>query len=183
MLGYLDGVAVPLAPLDERIAKLRSGPRAAALPVPGSSEDRQLRRWVAQVLLTERLCAADFGGEDGGTGPGAAAAPVRLDAQAAVEFGSINAAAYEGSAAVRAAYAHVTAEIEAPDEQVEAYVRATAHRAEPPKREEVRVHVREAARRRAFVIWLDQQRERRVRLVEGLEHPGDPGQPDNHHKH
>ncbi|MFB9468909.1 hypothetical protein ACFFR3_05295 [Nonomuraea salmonea] len=40
-----------------------------------------------------------------------------------------------------------------------------------------------AARRKAFARWLDDMRARKVTLVPGLEHPGDPRQPDNHHKH
>ncbi|GLZ76936.1 malonyl CoA-ACP transacylase [Actinorhabdospora filicis] len=173
-LAYLDGVPLPIALLDERVARLREGPRAAALPVPGSAEDRQLRRWVAQVIVTERLCEASFGG---GT------SLARLDPVAAVELGSINAAAYEGSAAVRAAFEHVAASTAADHAQAEAYLAATAHRPEPPTWDDAVAHVRDAAARRAFVIWLDGERERRVRLVAGLEHPGDPGQPDNHHRH
>ncbi|MBB6037524.1 DUF7158 domain-containing protein [Phytomonospora endophytica] len=175
VLGYIDGAPVPVALLDERVTRLREGPRAAALPTPGTSEDRQLRRWVAQVILTERLCAADFDGDDVGL--------ARLDAQAAVELGSINAAAFEGHPAVRAAYERVTGEVEGPEEQVEAFLAATAHRPAPPSADDAREHVRAAARRRHFVIWLDRQREARVRLVHGLEHPGDPSQPDNHHTH
>ncbi|HEY1177723.1 MAG TPA: hypothetical protein VGF17_16330 [Phytomonospora sp.] len=175
VLGFIDGSPVPVGLLDERVARLREGPRAAALPTPGTSEDRQLRRWVAQVILTERLCAADFDGEGEDL--------VRLDAQAAVELGSINAAAFEGHPAVRAAYERVTAEVEGPEEQVAAFLAATAHRPSPPSEDEARAHVRDAARRRHFVIWLDRRRESRVRLVHGLEHPGDPSQPDNHHTH
>ncbi|MEV4562466.1 hypothetical protein AB0K12_01705 [Nonomuraea sp. NPDC049419] len=40
-----------------------------------------------------------------------------------------------------------------------------------------------AARRKAFARWVDDMRARKVTLVPGLEHPGDPRQPDNHHKH
>jgi [acyl-carrier-protein] S-malonyltransferase len=36
---------------------------------------------------------------------------------------------------------------------------------------------------RAFARWLDQQRARSVRVADGFEHPGDPGQPDNTHQH
>ncbi|MEV0649400.1 hypothetical protein AB0I28_29500 [Phytomonospora sp. NPDC050363] len=176
VLGYLDGSPVAVGLLDERVARLREGPRSAALPVPGSSEDRQLRRWVAQVILTERLCAADFG--EGGDVP-----LVRLDPRESVELGSINSAAYEGSPAVRAAFERVTAEVEAPEEEIASYLSATSHRPRPPGADEAREHVRAAARRRHFVIWLDVQREARVRLVHGLEHPGDPSQPDNHHQH
>ncbi|MFD0327376.1 hypothetical protein ACFQZC_02000 [Streptacidiphilus monticola] len=39
------------------------------------------------------------------------------------------------------------------------------------------------ARRAAFVRWLDRARAERLTLVPGLEHPGDPNQPDNHHQH
>jgi len=34
-----------------------------------------------------------------------------------------------------------------------------------------------------FARWLDELRAAKVELVPGLEHPGDPRQPDNHHKH
>ncbi|MGW3039722.1 DUF7158 domain-containing protein [Kitasatospora sp. NPDC001159] len=108
-LGLLDGHPLPRTALDERLAALRNAPRSTALPQPGSSEDRQLIRWVAQVLLTEVLCEVVAAErelpvtEDG---------PARLDQQAAVELGSITAAAYEGSAAVRAVYEAVTAEVE-----------------------------------------------------------------------
>lgn len=173
-LAYLDGVPIPLSLLDARVAQLRSGPRASALPVPGSAEDRQLRRWVAQVIITERLCETSFPGE---------ASLARLDPVAAVELGSINAAAFEGSAGVRAAFAHIAAGVEVDEDRVATYLAATSHRPRPLSRDDAVAHVRDAAARRAFVIWLDGERERRVRLVPGLEHPGDPGQPDNHHRH
>ena len=44
-------------------------------------------------------------------------------------------------------------------------------------------HLRAAARRRAFRVWLDQRRAELVRLSPGYEHPGDPRQPDNTHRH
>ncbi|MEV7770358.1 hypothetical protein [Kitasatospora sp. NPDC086791] len=230
-LGLLDGRPLPRAALDHRLAALRTGPRATALPQEGSSEDRQLRRWVAQVLLTEALCeavAAERGlpVDDG-------ADPARLDQRAAVELGSITAAAYEGSAAVRAVYQAVTAGIEPAAEEVAHYRAMTARvpaerwqlalsegelEADPETlpaalAEALRAApvgewataggwtaalllstttlpppdptpaLREAARRAAFVRWLDRERAHRLTLVEGLEHPGDPAQPDNHHRH
>lgn len=39
------------------------------------------------------------------------------------------------------------------------------------------------ARRRAFTAWLDQRMATEVRLAPGYEHPGDPNQPDNTHRH
>jgi [acyl-carrier-protein] S-malonyltransferase len=40
-----------------------------------------------------------------------------------------------------------------------------------------------AARRRAFSAWLDQRRTEMLWLAPGNEHPGDPSQPDNTHRH
>jgi len=232
VLGLLDGRALPRTELDRRLAALRGGPRSSALPVAGSAEDRQLTRWVAQVVLTEELCAAEAAvrGLDVGAAP-----PVRLDQRAAVELGSITAAAFEGSAAVRAVYEAVTAEVTVAPEVVTAYRAATEHGAGGPvwrlrtadgefeaepdtlpadlaaalrsaeagatvsaggwtatlveRREaaggaaDPTPQLLAAARRTAFVRWLDSARARRLRLVPGLEHPGDPAQPDNHHRH
>lgn len=229
-LGLLDGRPLPRTALDHRLAALRTGPRSTALPRPGSSEDRQLTRWVAQVLLTEALCEA-VAAERGL--PVAPDGPARLDQQAAVELGSITAAAYEGSAAVRAVHDAVTAEVEPAPADVAHYRAVTARpaaerwrlalpdgeleadpdtlptalvealRAAPagewvtaghwtaallatgttPEAPDPTPALRAAARRSAFVRWLDRERARRLTLVEGLEHPGDPGQPDNHHRH
>lgn len=230
-LGLLDGRPLPRAALDRRLAALRSGPRASALPRPGSPEDRQLIRWVAQVLLTEALCEAVAAERSLPVGH---SAPARLDQQAAVELGSITAAAFEGSAAVRAVYDGETATIEPSPEDVAHYramttrppaerwqialpdgelaadpttlpaALAEALRTAPPgewvtagpwraallavtvppeQPPDPTPALRDAARRAAFVRWLDHERARRLTLVEGLEHPGDPAQPDNHHRH
>jgi [acyl-carrier-protein] S-malonyltransferase len=40
-----------------------------------------------------------------------------------------------------------------------------------------------AARRHAFVSWVERERQARVVLHEGYEHPADPRQPDNTHRH
>ncbi|KKB97156.1 malonyl CoA-ACP transacylase, partial [Mycobacterium nebraskense] len=34
-----------------------------------------------------------------------------------------------------------------------------------------------------FRVWLDARRAELVRLAPGYEHPGDPRQPDNTHRH
>ncbi|WP_405003320.1 hypothetical protein OHV13_02060 [Kitasatospora purpeofusca] len=237
VLGLLDGRPLSRTGLDRRLAALRTGPRAAALPAPGSGEDRQLARWVAQVLLTEALCEAVAA--ERGLAVHPEAAPARLDQQAAVELGSVTAAAYEGSAAVRAVCAEVTADVEPSAAEVAHYRALTelterppsavswrlalpdgstfdaapetlplalsdALRAAPPGERvtaagwtatrlgtvsapapapDASAVVRAAARRAAFVRWLDHARATRITLVPGLEHPGDPAQPDNHHRH
>lgn len=227
-LGHLDGRPIPRTDLDGRLAALRNGPRSTALPQPGSPEDRQLTRWVAQVMLTEALCEA-VAAERGLAV--AEKAPVHLDQQAAVELGSITAAAFEGSAAVRAVYEAVTADVEPsaaelahygemttrppsvvwrlalPDGECEAAPeslplaladalrkaprgeRVTAGRwtatliSEHSTTPDITTTVHDATRRVAFTRWLDRERAARLTLVAGLEHPGDPGQPDNHHRH
>ncbi|MPZ80957.1 MAG: hypothetical protein GEV28_11375 [Actinophytocola sp.] len=50
-------------------------------------------------------------------------------------------------------------------------------------RDEITARLRSAARRRAFTAWLDRHAADEVRLAPGFEHPGDPGQPDNTHRH
>ncbi|GAA2391018.1 hypothetical protein GCM10010404_55220 [Nonomuraea africana] len=301
MIGLVDGQTVPHDVLDARLRELREGPLHAALPVPGSSEARQMARWVTQVILTEVLCEREAlaRGLTPLEGP-------PLDRLAAVELGSINAAAYNGSPWVRAVYQAVTASARVPSAWSAAPPaptptlhlvrhalfadRAAATAATPddleplgaiplgslptmiaealrdrpygtlagPVRDALGWHVAiahavgdpdtdtdtdaladadsltqpestpqpprppmapqasqlpldrhapqapmdgqpsqapsvaapsvaaslvAAAARRVFVQWLDVQRATRVRLVHGLEHPGDPRQPDNHHKH
>ena len=232
LLGWLDGRPLARTELDRRLAALRSGPRSSALPTPGSAEDRQLTRWVAQVILTERLCAAEVAARGLDL---TAAPPARLDQQAAVELGSITAAAFEGCAAVRALYQQVTAPFTAAVAQVATYraaksrattncvwrlstpdgdfdatpetlpaVLATALRAAEPgetvtagawtatlvgrrrvaeSTPDPAEQLNASVRRVEFVRWLDHARAHRLRLVPGLEHPGDPDQPDNHHRH
>ncbi len=245
VIGYVHGRAVSRSRLDERVSRLRTGARAALLPVPGSAEDRQLARWITQVILVEELCtveAARLGAMDAG-------AAGRIDELAAVELGSIIAAAWANCAAVRALFALLTAPVEVTEEEVHAYWRATArgeparwllrHRLgdgpthalgpvggpelptaiataiaeapvgskhevtdalghhtvvvearwpanEPDYRQDaagIRDQLVAAAKRAAFVRWLDAARATHVVNVAGLEHPGDPDQPDNHHKH
>ncbi|MEV6108676.1 hypothetical protein AB0M28_28835 [Streptomyces sp. NPDC051940] len=229
VLGFLDGRPLPRSELDRRLAELHGGPRSAALPKPGTAEDRQLTRWVAQVLLTEELCAAEAAAR--GLTP---VGPLRLDRRAAVELGSIAAAAYERSPWVRAVYAAVTAGVraeepgvraeepgvrpapdgvrwriaspdgdyEAAPETLPAELAAALRTAGPGRRVTAGTWTATlvavvphgpgrpapddglgAARRLAFVRWLGRARAERLTLVPGLEHPGDPAQPDNHHQH
>ena len=50
---------VTVAEVDAREHALRAGGSADALPRPGTSEARQLRRWITQVLVAERVVAAE----------------------------------------------------------------------------------------------------------------------------
>jgi [acyl-carrier-protein] S-malonyltransferase len=121
------------------------------------------------------------------------------DATARLEIGSIAAAALTDPLA-RALFAHVTQDVEVSDDVVADYharnprrfaalVTTGGWRIAAPEpdlaavRERIRSHLLGAARRRAFRRWLDERRAALVWLAPGYEHPGDPRQPDNTHKH
>lgn len=53
------GVPVSSVEVDAAEARLRGGRGTAALPPPGTSEGRQLRRWLTQLIVTRRVIAAE----------------------------------------------------------------------------------------------------------------------------
>ena len=200
----VDGVAVPVDEVDAREARLRGalqGRSAAALPAAGTSEGRQLRRWLNQLIVTERVVAAQAAAL-GVTGQDAPSEGELLpDTTARLEIGSIAAAALSDPCA-RALFVRVTAAVDVSDDDVAGYHARNPLRfaatnpdrhgwrapavAAPPLHEVRAViaeHLRAAARRRAFRVWLDERRAELVRLAPGYEHPGDPRQPDNTHRH
>jgi len=91
------GSPVTVAEVDAREAALRASPQTAALPRPNTSEGRQLRRWLTQILVTEKVVAV----EAASLGVTAAGAPgvgeVLPDLTARLEIGSIAAAALASS--------------------------------------------------------------------------------------
>ncbi|ETW25774.1 DUF7158 domain-containing protein [Mycobacterium gastri] len=201
LVATVAGVPVPVGEVDAREARLRNGPRAAALPPSGTGEGRQLRRWLTQLIVTERLIAA----EAAARGLTAAGAPTEAellpDLAARLEIGSV-AAAVLADPLARALFADVTAAVVVTDDQVADYhlrnpLRFAAPRpgghgwrvpaiAGPPLQEvrpAITDHLLGAARRRAFRTWLDARRAALVRLAPGYEHPADPRQPDNTHRH
>ena len=263
VIGWVNGEPLPRAVLDERLAALRAGKGAAALPAPESREGRQLVRWTAHVLFTERLCAA-WARERGLAVdlPDMPDLPLPLDALGAVQLGSITSAAWRTHPAVSAVYGAVI-----DDDNQPAPPRTARHwlvrvasgptpeaacAAEPVSigwttLTDLPLPIADAARKatpewidadatgeavpapvisgapteaipvpvasggawhvvvvdkvdvlpvvgplpvrragtalRAFARWLDQQRAESVRVADGFEHPGDPGQPDNTHQH
>ncbi|MGV7248172.1 DUF7158 domain-containing protein [Mycobacterium kansasii] len=195
------GVPVHVGEVDAREAWLRNGPRAAALPPSGTGEGRQLRRWLTQLIVTERVIAAEAAARN----LTAAAAPTEVellpDVAARLEIGSV-AAAVLADPYARALFADVTAAVVVTDDQMADYHLRNPLRFAPlrpgghgwrvpavagPPLEQVRQaitgHLLGAARRRAFRIWLDGRRAVSVRLAPGYEHPADPRQPDNTHRH
>ncbi|WP_428342305.1 DUF7158 domain-containing protein [Mycobacterium sp.] len=200
-VAVVGGVPIPVHELDAREARLRDGPLASALPFAGTGEGRQLRRWLTQLIVTERVVGADFAARGLSTDDAAAEDDLLPDITARLEIGSIAAAALADPRA-RALFGCVTADVNVSDDDVAAYyernpLRFTGSRSDDhgwrapavsvPPLAEVRPmiaeHLRAVARRRAFRLWLDRRRAELVRLSPGYEHPGDPRQPDNTHRH
>lgn len=200
-VALVQGIAVPVEEVDEREQRLRGGAPAAALPAVGTSEGRQLRRWLTQLIVTERVIALEAQAHGVSADQAPAEDELLPESTARLEIGSIAAAALADPRA-RALFAHVTSGVEVSDDDIAAYHDRNPLRfagsqrcadgwrtpaAAVPPLAEVRVaiaeHLRGAARRRAFRVWLDQRRAALVRLAAGYEHPGDPRQPDNTHRH
>ena len=59
VVATVGGQPVTVDEVDARETWLRAGPLAASLPAVGTSEGRQLRRWLTQLLVTERVIAAE----------------------------------------------------------------------------------------------------------------------------
>jgi [acyl-carrier-protein] S-malonyltransferase len=195
------GVDVPVEEVDAREARLRAGPLAAALPAAGTSEGRQLRRWLTQLIVTERVLAAEAADRGVTARDAPSEAELLPDTTARLEIGSIAAAALSGPL-TRALFVRLTAAVDVSDEEIGDYharnplrFAATvpgqhgwrAPAAVVPSLDQVRgaigEHLRAAARRRSFRVWLDARRAQLVSLAPGYEHPGDPRQPDNTHRH
>lgn len=194
------GAPVSTTEVDRRETELRASVLASALPRPGTSEGRQLRRWLTQLLVTERVVAQ----EAAALGVDCAGAPTEgellPDNAARLEIGSV-AASVLRDALARNVFAHVTADARVSEDEIAGYharnpLRFTTpvtvaggwHRPAPPPsldavRPVIAAHLLASARRRAFRRWLDARRADLVDLAPGYEHPGDPRQPDNTHRH
>ncbi|HEV7420192.1 MAG TPA: malonyl CoA-ACP transacylase [Mycobacterium sp.] len=194
------GLPVLVSDVDMRETRLRASRLATALPRPGTSEGRQLRRWLTQMLVTERVVAAEAAAR-GVTADGAPTEDDLLpDTAARLEIGSVTASALEDPLG-RALFAHVTADVRVDGAAVADYHARNPFRFTAPTptagawhdrtvappladaRPAITAHLLAAARRRSFRVWLDARRAVLVELAPGYEHPGDPRQPDNTHKH
>ncbi len=186
------GTAVPVADVDERERVLRASPQTAALPRPGTSEGRQLRRWLTQLLVTERVVAVEAAALGVTVTPDTPTeVDVLPDLTARLEIGSIAASTLAAPLA-RAVFARVTSGVDVDHATVADYHRRNPRRfaagdgPDPDLADiapAIAAMLRGAARRRAYRIWLEQRRAALVWLAPGYEHPGDPRQPDNIHRH
>jgi [acyl-carrier-protein] S-malonyltransferase len=125
------GVPVHVDEVDAREDRLRGSRLASSLPRRGTSEGRQLRRWLTQLLVTERVVAAEAATR-GLTADGAPSGDEPLpDKTTRLEMGSI-AASVLADPMARALFASVTAAVDVTDAEVRDYLernpRARQHR-------------------------------------------------------
>ncbi|PND57729.1 malonyl CoA-ACP transacylase [Mycobacterium sp. ENV421] len=170
-----------------------------ALPRPHTSEGRQLRRWLTQLLVAEKLVAREAEALGVSVTESTPDEDDLLpDSTARLEIGSI-AAAVLAAPIARAVFAHITGAVEVDADAVTDFHARNPRRflrfadtggwrvASEPALADVRPLIAAvllgAARRRHFRMWLGQRHADLVWLAPGYEHPGDPRQPDNTHKH
>ncbi len=180
---WVDGHPLSVAEVGARLKRLRDRDRTGSLPAPGSREGRQLRRWVTQVAVVERLCVGELAARglaahEPRMGGIPAGAPSRAEAAA---LGSIVAAAWAGEPAVARAAAVVTADVALSPAERERAARLGAGPDGRPVWSDDELLA--SARIEAFSRWLATATHARVRLTAGYEHPGDATQPDNVHQH
>lgn len=179
------GEPVGVAEIDDRERRLRSASHEAALPRPDTSEGRQLRRWLTQLAVTERVIAHEAAALGVTVTPDTPSIDdVLPDLTARLEIGSIAGGAL-GDPLARAVFARITDAVDVDSATVADYHRRNPDRFrdDPHPMARIAALLRGAARRRTFRVWLDQRRAALVWLAPGYEHPGDPRQPDNTHKH
>ena len=110
VVATVGGREVPVADVDAREFCLRAGPLAAALPQPGTSKGRQLRRWLTQLLVSELVIELEAQQLGLGEGDVPTEAELLPDTAARLEVGSVAAAALRQTPA-RALFTHLTREI------------------------------------------------------------------------
>jgi [acyl-carrier-protein] S-malonyltransferase len=185
---WVDGTPIEVGEVEARLARLRANDRAGSLPVADSREGRQLRRWVAQVVVVERLCAHFTAGSCSephriptADRPNESKLPAVLSRADAAALGSIVAAAWTGNPAVPRAATIVTTDVSVPGERLRRAAELTA--TDDGGAAWSSDQLLTSARLEAFARWLARATHERVRLEEGYEHPGDAAQPDNLHEH
>ena len=199
LVATVDGVPVLVSDVDLRETRLRTSRLASALPRPGTSEGRQLRRWLTQLVVTERVVTAEAAARDL-TADGAPTERELLpDVTARLEIGSVAASALEHPLA-RALFADVTADVHVNDADVADYHARNPLRFAAPSSGggagtagHRRLRWTTSGNPSPSICWRrhgvaasasgSTPGARLVELAPGYEHPGDPRQPDNTHEH
>lgn len=249
-VAWVAGEPIDVSEVDTSERALRAGAVASTLPRERTGEGRQLRRWLVQVLVAERLVAAEAARRRLSEVDAPPLGGLAPDRAALLALGSVAADLLTRNALARKVFVAVTADVTVSADAVERYYhgnpeqfttpeeRVVRHEIDggPPRRRtlrpgqltgpveeavfaaaagetagpvrdplgthtvvveqvrparvrtlaearpEITARLLASARRRAFTAWLD-PRVAEVRLAPGYEHPGDPRQPDNTHRH
>lgn len=114
------GKPVLVSEIDQREAMVRAGNLASALPRPGTSEGRQLRRWLTQLVVAERVVAIEAAARHPDLAGADTEDELLPDTAARLEIGSV-AAAVLTTPLARAVFTEVTRAVEVSDEDIVAY--------------------------------------------------------------
>ncbi|MFI7677093.1 peptidylprolyl isomerase [Actinophytocola sp. NPDC049390] len=250
-VAWVSGSPLDVSEVDSMESDLRAGPVGPTLPREHTSEGRQLRRWLVQVLVAERIVAAEAGARGLADTDAPALFALAPDRAAMLGLGSVAADLLTRSPVARRVFVAVTEDVavsaeavadfharnperfRVPEERLVTHtigdgpprrrvlrrgqlagpveeavfaagagdtvgpvrdplgthtvlveeVRPARTRTLAEARDEITAHLLAGARRQAFTIWLDQHVAAAVELAPGFEHPGDPNQPDNTHRH
>jgi [acyl-carrier-protein] S-malonyltransferase len=182
---WIAGIPLAVSEVDNREHALRSGPARTAMPAENTSEGRQLRRWLVQLMAAERIVTAEAEVRQLSETE-APQLEALADRPGMLQLGSVAAALLAQSPLARAVFTAVTDHVHIAPEKINRYYDNNPELFAAPL-DEVRGEIERTllaqARRRAFLAWLDLRTAELVRLAPGYEHPGDPGQPDNTHRH
>jgi [acyl-carrier-protein] S-malonyltransferase len=160
-------VLVSVEDVDAREAQFRACTPGSALPLVGTPQWRQLRGWLMQLIVTERVLRSEAS-RLGVTVDNAPTLPEVLpDGTARFEVGSLAASALADPLA-RAVFWYVTEDVDVSEMEVAAFHERNPRRfsstvaclgAGSPSLDAVRpaiaAHLRGTARRRAFRQWLE----------------------------
>jgi [acyl-carrier-protein] S-malonyltransferase len=120
-VAWVAGDPLDVSDVDERERAIRSGPASAALPDVDSSEGRQLRRWLVQLIAAERLIAREAGERRVTVEHAPPLDELAADRPALLELGSVAASLLAGSALARAVFAAVTAHVRVNHDRIKRY--------------------------------------------------------------
>jgi [acyl-carrier-protein] S-malonyltransferase len=153
------GQPIPLGVLEERIARMRVGPRGRHLPPSGAPGYAEFCRWVVRELVTEAIVSHEI-----------RARGIRDVSQLVLGVTEHAVVAEED---IRSYY----------DRNRDLYRRSGSVTAYEDARASIEEKLLVAARARAFDLWLEGRREELAVVEPGYEHPADPRHGFPSHRH
>jgi len=181
---------VSVAQLHARLDAIYRGPMGMRLPTLASPEGQRIRRWAAQLLVSEALVLAEA--ERAGIAVRLCPPLVPTDALTTPN-GADEATEAAVMAAARELFEVVTAGITVDEVELRRFYDAnldlwdhsdaTGPVPFADVRDDIADELLAAARGAAFDDWLTRRRAQTVTLAPGYEHPGDPSAPDFVHRH